>query len=126
MPNISLEIFSYFKNGDVAGRTEVHWSLMEMVYFFMPSSTQLKMGPDGMRELIHIPDTNVLPGSKLLTGETGSFFILTITITFYIVKCCVVSQSLKSLGEVKGMTNKLCLIYRVGKWDSGKKQSHHW
>lgn len=32
------------------------------------------------------------------------------------------SQFLKSPGEVKGITNKLCLIYRVGNWDSGKSK----
>lgn len=50
---------------------------------------------------------NLLPGSKLLIGRTRSFFILTITKAFYIVKCYVVLQSLKSPGEVKGMTNTI-------------------
>lgn len=50
---------------------------------------------------------NLLPGSKLLIGRTRSFFILTITIAFYIVKRYVVLQSLKSPGEAKGMTNTI-------------------
>lgn len=50
---------------------------------------------------------NLLPGSKLLIGETRSFFILTITVAFYTVMCYVVLQSLKSPGEVKEMTNTI-------------------
>lgn len=48
-----------------------------------------------------------LPRSRLLIGLTRSFFILTITITFYIVKHYVVLQSLKSPSEVKEMTNTI-------------------
>lgn len=43
----------------------------------------------------------------MLIGLTRSFFILTITITFYIVKHYVVLQSLKSPSEVKEMTNTI-------------------
>lgn len=50
---------------------------------------------------------NLLPESKLLIGGTRSFFILTITVAFYIVMCYVVLQSLKPPGEVKGMTNTI-------------------
>lgn len=63
---------------------------------------------------------NLLPASKLLNGGTRSFFILTITIAFYIVMCYVVSQSLKSPGEVKGMTNTI--MFDLQTRELGRKQ----
>lgn len=48
-----------------------------------------------------------LPGSRSLIGMTRSFFILTITMAFYIVKHYVVLQSLKSPSEVEEMTNTI-------------------
>lgn len=64
---------------------------------------------------------NLLPGSKLVIRRTRSFFIFTITIAFHIVKCYVVLQSLKSLDEVKGMTNTITSDLQTRELGRGQK-----
>lgn len=64
--------------------------------------------------------THSLPRSRSLIGLTRSFFILTITMAFYIVKHYVVLQSLKSPSEGKEMTNTIMSDLQTG--ELGLKQ----